>query len=73
MDQTFHTLIHAGAKTEVEELAGVRRELGKLLGKEFVIKSDTDYSCLNKVVCLFIYDHYRSLKISTSRSFLRDK
>lgn len=36
MDQTFHTLIHAGAKTEIEELAGVRKELGKLLGKEFV-------------------------------------
>jgi hypothetical protein len=36
MDQTFHTIIHVGAKTEVEELAGVRKELGKLLGKEFV-------------------------------------
>jgi len=50
MDQTFHTLIHAGAKSEVEELAGVRRALGGLLGKEFVKKSDEDYSCLNKVV-----------------------
>jgi hypothetical protein len=50
MDQTFHTLIHAGAKTEIEELAGVRQQLGKLLGKEFVKKSDTDYSCLNKVI-----------------------
>jgi predicted transcriptional regulator len=50
MDQTFHTLIHAGAKSEVEELAGVRRALGGLLGKEFVKKSDEDYSSLNKVV-----------------------
>ena len=24
MDQTFHTLIHAGAKSEIEELAAVR-------------------------------------------------
>jgi predicted transcriptional regulator len=43
-------LIHAGAKTEIEELAGVRRSLQGLLGKEFVKKSDEDYSCLNKVV-----------------------
>ena len=50
MDQTFHTLIHAGAKTEIEELAGVRKELGKLLGKEFVNQSDADYSCLHKVI-----------------------
>jgi hypothetical protein len=28
----------------------VRRQLGKLLGKEFVIQSDQDYSCINKVV-----------------------
>lgn len=50
MDQTFHTLIHVGAKSEVEELAGLRRQLTELLGKEFVKKSDEDYSCLNKVV-----------------------
>lgn len=50
MDQTFHTLIHAGAKLDVEELAGVRRQLSKLLGKEFVTQSDQDYSTLNKVV-----------------------
>ena len=50
MDQTFHTLIHAGAKSEIEELAAVRHELGKMLGKDFVKTSDTDYSCLNKVV-----------------------
>ena len=39
-----------GAKSEIAELVGVRNELGKLLGKEFVKKSDNDYSCLNKVV-----------------------
>ena len=50
MDQTFHTLIHVGAKSEIEELAGVRKALSGLLGKEFVQKSDSDYSTLNKVV-----------------------
>ena len=40
MDSTFHTLIHVGAKSEVEELAGVRHELQKMLGKEFVLQSD---------------------------------
>ena len=50
MDQCFHTIIHVGAKTEIEELAGVRKELGKLLGKEFVKQSDEDYSCLHKVI-----------------------
>jgi hypothetical protein len=50
MDQTFHTLIHVGAKTEIEELAGVRKQLGNLLGKEFVKQSDSDYSCLHKVI-----------------------
>jgi hypothetical protein len=33
-------LIHAGAKLDVEELMEVRRQLGKLLGKEFVVQSD---------------------------------
>jgi len=35
---------------DVEELMEVRRQLGKLLGKEFVKQSDEDYSCINKVV-----------------------
>ena len=43
-------MIHVGGKSEIDELVGVRRELGNLLGKDFVKKSDTDYSCLNKVV-----------------------
>ena len=50
MDQTFHTLIHVGAKSEIDELVGLRAQLTKLLGKEFVQKSDQDYSTLNKVV-----------------------
>jgi hypothetical protein len=50
MDQTFHTLIHVGAKSEIDELAGVRHELQRLLGKEYVHQSDTDYSSINKVV-----------------------
>lgn len=50
MDQTFHSLIHVGAKSEIEELAGVRKQLIKLLGKQFAEQSDTDYSALNKVI-----------------------
>ena len=50
MDITFHTLIYAAPRIEVDELTSVRKALGKLLGKEFVQKSDTDESCINKVV-----------------------
>lgn len=50
MDQTFHTLIHVGAKSEIDELAGLRKSLSTMLGKEFTLKSDTDYSCMNKVI-----------------------
>lgn len=50
MDQTFRTLIHVGAKSEIDELAEIRHQLQKLLGKEFVHQSDTDYTSLNKVV-----------------------
>ena len=39
-----------GAKSEIDELPGVRHELQRLLGKEYVHQSDTDYSCINKVV-----------------------
>ena len=39
-----------GAKSEIDELAGVRHELQRLLGKEYVHQSDTDYSSINKVV-----------------------
>ena len=52
MDQTFHTIIHAAPKMEIDELSNVRSQLGKLLGKQFVMQSDTDYSCINKVVSI---------------------
>lgn len=61
MEPTFHTIIHAAPKIEVDELSEVRMQLGRVLGKEFVHESDTDYSCINKVVrivekgrCLFV-------------------
>jgi len=47
MDQTFHTLIHAGAKLDIDELGEVRRHLERFLGKEFAQQSDSDRSCLN--------------------------
>eukprot|EP00347_Sterkiella_histriomuscorum_P016915 403351362 len=50
MNQTFHTLIYAATKLDVEELIEVRRQLSRLLGKEFVLQSDTDMSCINKIV-----------------------
>jgi hypothetical protein len=52
MDQTFHTIIHAAPKMEIDELLQVRIQLGKILGKEFVKHSDTDYSCINKLVSI---------------------
>jgi hypothetical protein len=42
MDQTFRTLIYAAPRMEIEELLKVRAELGKILGKDFVLASDTD-------------------------------
>lgn len=50
MDQAFHTLIYAAPRIEVEELAKVRSKLSNLLGKEFTLQSDTDESCVNKIV-----------------------
>jgi len=35
---------------EVDELNYVRQQLGILLGKEFVMQSDTDESCVNKII-----------------------
>ena len=40
MDQTFHTIIHAAAKLDVDELIQVRSQLTKLLGKAFAVQSD---------------------------------
>jgi F0F1-type ATP synthase delta subunit len=53
MDSTFHTLIYSAPRIDVEELSKVRSSLEKLLGKEFVKKSDMDESCINKIVCLY--------------------
>ena len=50
MAQTFHTLIYAAPRLECDELIKVRTTLGGLMGKEFVLQSDTDESCVNKVV-----------------------
>lgn len=50
MEITFHTLIYASARIDVDELGKVRRYLEKILGKEFVQKSETDEACVNKIV-----------------------
>ena len=42
MDQNFRTLIYAAPRMEIDELQHVRRYLGKLLGKDFVLAADTD-------------------------------
>jgi vacuolar protein sorting-associated protein IST1 len=50
MDQNFRTLIYAAPRMEIDELLQVRRQLGKLLGKDFVLAADTDEQAINKVV-----------------------
>jgi tRNA isopentenyl-2-thiomethyl-A-37 hydroxylase MiaE len=50
MNQTFHTLIYAAPRLEVDELIQVRRMLEKFLGKDFVVMSDTEASCINKEI-----------------------
>ena len=50
MDVTFHTLIYASARIDVDELSKVSRYLERFLGKEFVKRTETDESCVNKVV-----------------------
>lgn len=50
MDQNFRTLIYAAPRMEIDELLQVRRQLEKILGKEFVLAADTDEEALNKVV-----------------------
>ena len=47
---TFATIIHVAPKFEVEELMAVRKQLEKIMGKEFVIQADEDKSILNPVV-----------------------
>ena len=50
MESTFHTLIYASARIDVDELGKVRKYLERLMGKEFVKRSETDESCVNKIV-----------------------
>lgn len=55
MDQAFRTISYAASRMEIDELAHVRRYLGKLLGKEFLISADTDEAAVNKVVSIHQY------------------
>ncbi len=50
MDQTFRTIIYAAPRFDVEELLTVRKDLGKMMGKEFVKSADEDENAINKVV-----------------------
>lgn len=50
MNSCFATLIHIAPKMEVEELMEVRKQLTKLLGKEFVKRADEDKTFINKLV-----------------------
>ena len=54
MDQNFRTLIYAAPRMEIDELLQVRRQLEKILGKEFVLAADSDEEALNKVVSINI-------------------
>ena len=54
MDQNFRTLIYASTRVEITELTEARRQLGKIMGKEYLIAADTDESAINKVVCIVL-------------------
>lgn len=54
MDQTFRTLIYVAPRMDVDELNEVRKVLGKIMGKEYVKKTDEDPSCIHKEVNHFI-------------------
>jgi hypothetical protein len=58
MDQNFRTLIYAAPRMEIDELLQVRRQLEKILGKEFVLAADTDEEALNKVVSINILGYF---------------
>mmetsp|Transcript_410 Transcript_410/g.261 ORF Transcript_410/g.261 Transcript_410/m.261 type:complete len:110 (+) Transcript_410:335-664(+) len=50
MHSTFHTLIYSAPRMEIDELMYVRSQLEILLGKEFILQSDTDESVVNKII-----------------------
>jgi len=50
MQQTFHSLIYAAPRLEVDELMEVRKQLLGLLGEKEVKKAESDDSCINKIV-----------------------
>ena len=50
METTFHTLVYASARIDVDELGKVRKYLERMMGKEFVKRTETDESCVNKIV-----------------------
>ena len=50
MVQTFATIVHVAPKFEVEELMEVRKQLTNLMGKEFIMQADEDYTILNPMV-----------------------
>ena len=50
MDTTIRTLIYASPRMEIDELTYVRASLEKLMGKEYVMKAETDEEAVHKVV-----------------------
>ena len=50
MSQTFHTVIYAAPRLEIEELMKVRQYLCTFLGKDFVAMSDNEPTCINKQI-----------------------
>jgi hypothetical protein len=63
MDQNFRTLIYAAVRMEIDELTQVRNQLGKLLGKEFLLSAESDESAINKVVSHTNYIRIHNLLI----------
>ena len=50
MDQNFRTLAYASTRMEIDEMMNVRKEIGKMLGKDFLLAADSDEYAVNKVV-----------------------
>lgn len=50
MEQTFHTLIYACPRIDIDELMEVRRQLQKILGEKYVKGVEMDDCSVNKIV-----------------------